>query len=94
MADARGVLTPAQLAKVAVLEQALTLMPTVQSARSCQPAAGSVTGPPAGMPGGTLDVEFAYVRESRGSACRVAAVRRRWCAREWSVKGFSEPVRR
>ena len=82
VADARGVLTSAQLAKLAVLEQALALMPIVQSAQSANLLSGVVTGPPAGMPGGTLDVEFGYVRSPVGRlpGCRGSSqvVRREW----------------
>jgi hypothetical protein len=60
--DARAVLTPAQLAKLAVLEQAFALMPIVQSAQTVNLLSAVLTGPPAGLPDGTLEVEFGYVR--------------------------------
>ena len=64
MAESRALLKPAQMTKLAALEQALTLMPIIQSAQSVNLLSGILTGPPAGMPDGTLEVEFSYVRST------------------------------
>lgn len=62
MVEARALLKPAQISKLAALEQAFNLMPIVQSAQSINLLSGELTGPPAGLPQGSVDVEFGYVR--------------------------------
>ena len=62
MVEARALLKPAQITKLAALEQAFNLMPIVQSAQSINLLSGELTGPPAGLPQGSVDVEFSYVR--------------------------------
>lgn len=60
----RALLKPAQLAKLATLEQALALMPVVEAAQSVNLLPSVLPGPPAGMPEGTVEVEFGYVRST------------------------------
>ncbi len=62
MLDTRALLKPAQIAQLATLEQAIGLMPIVESAESVNLLSGTLRGPPAGMPDGTIDVEFGYSR--------------------------------
>ncbi len=63
--ESRAILTPPQLSKLAALEEAYALMPIVQSAQAAGLMPGAMTGPPSGMPGGKLEVEFTYVRASQ-----------------------------
>ena len=62
MVEVRALLKPAQITKLAALEQAFNLMPIVQSAQSVNLLSAALTGPPAGLPQGSVDVEFSYVR--------------------------------
>ena len=62
MVEVRALLTPAQVVKLAALEEALTMMPIVQSAESVNLLSGALRGPPMGMPDGTIEVEFNYIR--------------------------------
>lgn len=64
MNASRALLKPAQLAKLATLEQALALMPVVEAAQSVNLLPPVLPGPPAGMPEGTVEVEFGYVRST------------------------------
>ena len=62
MVEVRALLKPSQITKLAALEQAFNLMPIVQSAQSVNLLSAALTGPPAGLPQGSVDVEFSYVR--------------------------------
>ncbi|MEQ1515272.1 MAG: hypothetical protein ABL931_02145 [Usitatibacteraceae bacterium] len=62
--DVRNLLTPTQLGKLATLEQALTLMPIVESAQSINLLFGDLSAAPAGMPGGSVEDRFSYVRSA------------------------------
>lgn len=62
MIETRALLKPVQIAQLATLEQAITLMPIVESAESVNLLSGTLRGPPAGMPDGTIEVEFGYTR--------------------------------
>ena len=62
MVEVRALLNPAQVIKLAALEEALTMMPIVQSAESVNFLSGALRGPPMGMPDGTIEVEFNYIR--------------------------------
>ena len=64
MNASRALLKPAQLAKLATLEQTLALMPVVEAAQSVNLLPHVLPGPPAGMPEGTVEVEFGYVRST------------------------------
>jgi hypothetical protein len=64
MNASRALLKPAQLAKLVTLEQALALMPVVEAAQSVNLLPRILPGPPAGMPEGTVEVEFGYVRST------------------------------
>ena len=64
MNASRALLKPAQLAKLATLEQALALMPVVEAAQSVNLLPPALSGPPAGMPEGTVEVEYGYVRST------------------------------
>ena len=60
--ELRALLASAQLAKLAAIEEAFTLMPVIESAQSLEFMSSVLAGPPAGMPDGKLEVEFTYVR--------------------------------
>ena len=62
MVETRALLKPAQITQLATLEQAIALMPIVESAESVNLLSGTLRGPPAGMPDGTIEVEFGYSR--------------------------------
>ena len=60
--DTRAVLKPAQLGKLGVLEDAFALLPILESAQSANLLPSAMTAPPAGMPGGNIDIKFSYAR--------------------------------
>ena len=64
MVEVRALLKPAQITKLAALEQAFNLMPIVQSAQSVNLLSAALTAPPPGLPQGSVEVEFSYVRSS------------------------------
>lgn len=62
MQAARAVLLPAQLEKLAALEAAFLLMPVIESAQVANLMSNTLTLPPLGMPGGSVELGYAYAR--------------------------------
>jgi len=60
--EARAVLNPGQVAKLAQLEQAFALMPIIESAQALNLMPNSLSGPPPGMPEGTVETQFTFTR--------------------------------
>ncbi len=62
--SARALLTPAQLSRLAQLEQAFLLMPVVESAQNALLLSATLRAPPLGLPQGQADQMIRYQRSA------------------------------
>lgn len=61
-AASRRLLSAAQQARLATLEEAYSLMPVIESAQRLNLMKRQLTGPPAPLPQGSVEMDYAYVR--------------------------------
>ena len=60
--ELRLLLAPAQLERLQLLEQAMSLLPAVESAQAAGLLAGSVAVPPLGLPAGQVESDYRWQR--------------------------------